>query len=83
MKIWVDMTAPAHVLVFRPLITLLRERGDEVEVTAREYAQTVQLLEQHETLAIGMPVAGGAVRHAGGGSWPITVCDCSRRNCWT
>src|SRR5207302_718118 len=21
--------------------------------------------------------------HAGGGSSPITVCDCSRRNCWT
>jgi len=35
------------VLVFRPLIRLLRERGDEVEVTAREYAQTVQLLELH------------------------------------
>jgi uncharacterized protein len=35
------------VLVFRPLIQLLRERGDEVEVTAREYAQTVQLLELH------------------------------------
>ena len=47
MKIWVDMTAPAHVLVFRPLIKLMRERGDEVEVTARDYAQTVQLLEQH------------------------------------
>jgi uncharacterized protein len=46
-KIWVDMTAPAHVLVFRPLIALMRERGDEVEVTARDYAQTVQLLEQH------------------------------------
>jgi len=43
----VDITAPAHVLVFRPLIQLLRERGDEVEVTAREYAQTVQLLELH------------------------------------
>ena len=42
-----DITAPAHVLVFRPLIQLLRERGDEVEVTAREYAQTVQLLELH------------------------------------
>ena len=25
----------------------MRERGDEVEVTARDYAQTVQLLEQH------------------------------------
>jgi predicted glycosyltransferase len=47
MKIWVDITAPAHVLVFRPLIQLMRERGDEVEVTARDYAQTVQLLEQH------------------------------------
>jgi predicted glycosyltransferase len=41
------MTASAHVLVFRPLIQLLRGRGDEVEVTAREYAQTLQLLELH------------------------------------
>ena len=47
MRIWIDITAPAHVLVFRPLIALLRERGDEVEVTAREYAQTVQLLHLH------------------------------------
>jgi uncharacterized protein len=46
-KVWVDITAPAHVLVFRPLIAIMRERGDEVEVTARDYAQTVQLLEQH------------------------------------
>ena len=41
------MTASAHVLVFRPLIGLLRERGDEVEITARDYAQTLQLLELH------------------------------------
>src|SRR5687768_1824922 len=41
------MTASAHVLVFRPLIQILRERGDEVELTAREYAQTLQLLELH------------------------------------
>ena len=41
------MTASAHVLVFRPLIKLLRERGDQVEVTAREYAQTLQLLDLH------------------------------------
>jgi predicted glycosyltransferase len=46
-RIWIDMTAPAHVLFFRPLIGLLRERGADVEVTAREYAQTVQLLERH------------------------------------
>src|SRR6476469_10937599 len=47
MRVWIDMTASAHVLVFRPLIGLLRERGDEVEITAREYAQTLQLLELH------------------------------------
>src|SRR5436190_12768517 len=47
MKVWIDMTASAHVLVFRPLIRIMRERGDEVEITAREYAQTLQLLELH------------------------------------
>jgi predicted glycosyltransferase len=46
-RVWIDMTASAHVLVFRPLIGLLRGRGDEVEVTARDYAQTLQLLELH------------------------------------
>ncbi|MBW8741332.1 MAG: DUF354 domain-containing protein, partial [Acidobacteria bacterium] len=47
MRVWIDMTASAHVLVFRPLIRILRERGDDVEVTARDYAQTLQLLELH------------------------------------
>jgi predicted glycosyltransferase len=46
-RIWIDITAPAHVLVFRPLIGLMRGRGDEVEVTARNYAQTLELLELH------------------------------------
>ena len=41
------MTASAHVLVFRPLIAILRGRGDHVEITARDYAQTLQLLELH------------------------------------
>jgi hypothetical protein len=45
--VWIDMTAPAHVLVFRPLMRILRERGAEVEVTARSYAQTLELLELH------------------------------------
>ena len=47
MKVWIDITAPAHVLVFRPLIEIMRERGDEVEITARDYAQTLELLELH------------------------------------
>jgi uncharacterized protein len=46
-RVWIDMTASAHVLVFRPLIQIMRERGDDVQVTAREYAQTLQLLQLH------------------------------------
>ena len=47
MRIWIDMTAPAHVLVFRPIIERLQARGHEVQVTSRDYAQTLQLLELH------------------------------------
>ena len=47
MKVWIDMTAPAHVLVFRPLIEIMRGRGDEVQITARDYAQTLELLKLH------------------------------------
>jgi uncharacterized protein len=64
LRVWVDITAPAHVLVFRPLIRLLRERGDEVEVTARHYAQTLQLLELHGIDADVFGRHGGRSRFA-------------------
>jgi predicted glycosyltransferase len=60
MRVWIDMTAPAHVLVFRPLIEILRGRGDEVEITARDYAQTLELLELH-----GLEADAVMGRHAG------------------
>jgi predicted glycosyltransferase len=60
MRVWVDLTNSPHVLVFRPLIRLLQERGDEVEVTAREYAQTMQLLELHRIEATAVGRHGGA-----------------------
>src|SRR5436189_5801771 len=56
------MTASAHVLVFRPLIQLMRERGDDVEITAREYAQTLQLLELHSLTADVIGRHGGRSR---------------------
>ena len=62
MKVWIDMTASAHVLVFRPLIEVLRARGDEVEITAREYAQTLQLLELHGLEATVIGKHGGRSR---------------------
>ena len=44
MRVWIDMTASAHPLVFRPLVARLHARGDDVEITARDYAQTLQLM---------------------------------------
>jgi hypothetical protein len=61
-RVWIDMTASAHVLVFRPLIGLLRARGADVEVTARDYAQTLQLLELHGIEAEVLGRHGGRSR---------------------
>ena len=60
MRIWVDCTAAAHPLVLRPVIERFRERGDEVEITTREYGQTVGILER---LGLEHEVVGS---HAGG-----------------
>jgi len=46
MKIWIDLTNSPHVLVMRPVIDALRRRGHEVEVTARDFAQTLELCER-------------------------------------
>ena len=62
MKVWIDMTASAHPLVFRPLVELLEARGDEVEITARDYAQTLQLIEQHGMKATVIGHHGGRSR---------------------
>ena len=43
MRVWVDLTNSPHVLVMRPLIEVMRADGHEVEVTARDFAQTLEL----------------------------------------
>jgi uncharacterized protein len=50
MLVWVDCTAAAHPLVLRPIIERLEAQGHEVFITAREYGQTVGILER-----LGMP----------------------------
>ncbi|MEX2464496.1 MAG: DUF354 domain-containing protein, partial [Gaiellaceae bacterium] len=64
MRVWIDMSAPAHVLVFRPLVDILRERGHDVELTAREYAQTTELLRLHGLEAEVIGRHGGRTRTA-------------------
>lgn len=46
MRVWVDCTAAAHPLVLRPIVERLEARGHEVFVTAREYGQTLGVLER-------------------------------------
>ncbi len=55
MRVWIDLTNSPHVLVMRPVIELLRSDGHEVCVTARDFAQTLQLLDRFaiEHTAIG------------------------------
>jgi predicted glycosyltransferase len=62
MRIWVDMSGPAHVLVLRPIIERLKAAGHELEVTSREYAQTQQLLELHGIEHTPIGHHGGASR---------------------
>jgi predicted glycosyltransferase len=50
------------VLVFRPLVGLLQERGHDVEITARDYGQTLQLLELHGLDATVLGHHGGRSR---------------------
>jgi len=62
MKVWIDMTASAHPLVFAPLVRIMEARGDTVEITARDYAQTLQLIEQHGMTATVIGHHGGRSR---------------------
>ena len=66
MRVWVDLTNSPHVLVMRPLIEAMRADGHEVEVTARDFAQTLELCDRFgiEHTAIGRTGAGGSPRRA-------------------
>ena len=46
MRIWVDLTNSPHVLVLRPIVEVLRAQGHDVQITARDFAQTLGLLER-------------------------------------
>jgi uncharacterized protein len=60
MRVWVDLTNSPHVLVLRPVVAALRADGHDVQLTARDFAQTIGLLERFgmEHIEVG--------RHRGG-----------------
>ena len=62
MRVWADLTNTAHVLVLRPLVELLEDRGHEVTLTARPLSHTIELLDDwgHSYTPLGHH--GGASR---------------------
>ena len=60
MRIWVDLANSPHVPFFRALAAEFRSRGHELEATARDFAQTVELA---EAAGLAPAVVG---RHGGG-----------------
>ncbi|MCW2966404.1 MAG: hypothetical protein JWM71_176 [Solirubrobacteraceae bacterium] len=62
MRIWVDLTASAHPVVMRPIIGRLRAAGHVVDITARDYAQTLELCRIHGLDVEVFGSHGGATR---------------------
>jgi hypothetical protein len=79
MRVWIDLTNSPHVLVMRPLIAAMRADGHEVEVTARDFAQTLELCERlgvehtaigaHAGSRLGAKAAGLASRSLALARW--------------
>ena len=60
MRIWVDLTNSPHVLVLRPVIRALEAQGHRVDVTVRDFAQTLGLADR-------LGIAHEAIGHHRGG----------------
>jgi uncharacterized protein len=60
-RVWVDLTNSPHAVIFAPLVRRMQARGDDVSVTARAYAQTLELLELQG-------IQHSVIGHHGGGS---------------
>lgn len=57
--IWFDLDNSPHVLIFAPIIRILGEKGYNIVVTARNFAQTLPLLEKYNIPYIRVDGHGG------------------------
>jgi uncharacterized protein len=76
MRVWIDLANSPHVPLLEPVVAALRERGDEVLLTARDHAQTVELAGQRwpDVLVLGSASPPGRARKAlgiGGRAWTL------------
>jgi predicted glycosyltransferase len=58
-RVWIDLTNSPHVLVMRPVIDVLSAEGHEVTVTARDFAQTLELLDRFAVPHTAIGTHGG------------------------
>jgi predicted glycosyltransferase len=65
-KVWIDLHNSPHPLLFAPVIRRLEAQGDEVVLTARDNAQTVELARSRwpEVTVIGGPSPSGPAAKA-------------------
>jgi predicted glycosyltransferase len=59
--VWIDLANSPHVLFFKPVIDELHRRGVRTVITARDFAQTIQLCE-------GFGIDAEVIGHHGGAS---------------
>ena len=68
MRVWVDLSNSPHVELFGPIVDHLAARGDDVVLTARDHAQTVQLARPRwpQLTVVGGPSPPGRAAKAAG-----------------
>src|SRR6185503_20520698 len=59
MRIWIDLANSPHVPFFRALVPEFGARGHQVEITARDFAQTVELATNAGMLPVVIGGHGG------------------------
>jgi len=52
MKIWIDLVNSPHIPFFIPIIKRLEQQNHKIYITYRDFAQTAQLVEQHNLAAV-------------------------------
>ena len=73
LRVWIDLTNSPHVLVMRPVVERLQADGHEVEVTARDFAQTLALCDR-------LGIAHTAIGHHRGGRLAAKAAGLAQRS---
>ena len=68
MRIWIDLANSPHVPFFRALIDVFERRGHQVETTAREFAQTIEMAEAAGLKPVVIGGHGGRALHGKAGN---------------